>query len=279
MRPAGWLVVVLVRLGLAAGAPRTADERLLRAMERELSGQEAAHKVHRSHHGHRARHQPHGTLPPPAEIRCYCSLPACLTTGYMCQSMVGSCFSETVETDQRVHTRHGCLELLSRHKQRICERLHSENKADSRLRCCTEDMCNIVDDAPVSVDLDARISGPGNGSRVPLPTPPAELLSLGGGRQHQQHSQQRSGELWLRAATIAVPIAGLFILSGLVLLAVRMLRRESKPQYQYAKAPLCLEPAAGGAVGVRVGLAPAAHPATAVPVHCVVTPVDWQTDR
>ena len=49
-----------------------------------------------------------------AEIRCYCSLPACLTTGYMCQSMVGSCFSETVETDQRVHTRHGCLELLSR---------------------------------------------------------------------------------------------------------------------------------------------------------------------
>ena len=41
---------------------------------------------------------------------------------------------------------------FSRHKQRICERLHSENKADRRLRCCTEDMCNIAGDAAVALD-------------------------------------------------------------------------------------------------------------------------------
>ena len=117
-----------------------------------------------------------------------------------------------------------------------------------------------------------------------VPTPPAQLFSVAGGRA------QPAGQLWLRAATIAVPIAGLFILAFLVLLAVRMLRRETKPQYQYAKAPLCLEPAptraseaAGAAVAERVGAAGAAvtgrvgatpapcHPGA--PVHCV-----WRSD-
>ena len=68
MRPACWLLVAVVRLGLAAGAPRTADERLLQAMERELTGRD---KVHRSHHGHRVRHhnQPRGTLAPQGKLR------------------------------------------------------------------------------------------------------------------------------------------------------------------------------------------------------------------
>ena len=129
---------------------------------------------------------------------------------------------------------------------------------------------------------------------VPVPTPPAELLNLAGSRHQthqQQQQQQRSGELWLRAATIAVPIAGLFILAGLVLLAIRMLRRESKPQYQYAKAPLFQEPAlarsptgaavrapAGAGAGAgAAGVVPAVHHTT-VPVHCVVSGTDWQGD-
>jgi len=233
-------LVLLVRLALPVVSLRTAadgveifDSSIFSSVT-DMHDSTATHRLVRARHRLRHRPQHSGLIPHEAELRCYCNLPACITTGYMCQSMKSTCFSERVERGGRSHTRHGCLELLSRHKQHICERLHSENKADLRLRCCTEDMCNIAD----AVDVDIEITSGRTDSFRPALTPPPELVSRG--RHSSPPGGSTGGELWLRAATIAVPIAGLAILCVLVLLAVRMLRRETKlTQYQYAKAPLC----------------------------------------
>lgn len=48
------------------------------------------------------------------ELRCHCNLPVCVTTGYMCKSAMGTCFSEIVDRTDLSRSRHGCLELLSR---------------------------------------------------------------------------------------------------------------------------------------------------------------------
>lgn len=48
------------------------------------------------------------------ELRCHCNLPVCVTTGYMCKSAMGTCFSEIVDRTDLSKSRHGCLELLSR---------------------------------------------------------------------------------------------------------------------------------------------------------------------
>ena len=48
------------------------------------------------------------------ELRCHCNLPVCVTTGYMCKSAMGTCFSEIVDRNDLSRSRHGCLELLSR---------------------------------------------------------------------------------------------------------------------------------------------------------------------
>ena len=86
MKPASWLVLVLVRLGVAAGAPRTADESLLEEVQRELTGMgqgdayrlSSGHKLHRSHHSHRVRHRPRGTLAPEGKESCICFYPLSL---------------------------------------------------------------------------------------------------------------------------------------------------------------------------------------------------------
>ena len=49
------------------------------------------------------------------ELRCHCNLPVCVTTGYMCKSAMGTCFSEIVDRTDLSKSRHGCLELLTRY--------------------------------------------------------------------------------------------------------------------------------------------------------------------
>ena len=72
-------------------------------------------------------------------------------------------------------------ESFCRHKQRICERLHSENKADQRLRCCTEDMCNIAGDAAVALELDRRTARVKNSSLGEYCGPCRPQLTRAGG--------------------------------------------------------------------------------------------------
>ncbi|XP_071442961.1 uncharacterized protein [Hetaerina americana] len=59
-------------------------------------------------------------LRPAADIRCYCNLPRCVTTGYMCKSASGVCFSDIADrTDVELAT-HGCIELLPSSRQGVC---------------------------------------------------------------------------------------------------------------------------------------------------------------
>lgn len=82
------------------------------------------------------------------------------------------------------------------------------------LICCTLDMCNYRDSYELSVIIeqapDRRGSTDGISSK----------------RTHETPKPQK--DLWFKAAVIAVPIAGGFILILLVLLAVRMLRTDSR---------------------------------------------------
>lgn len=49
-------------------------------------------------------------------VRCFCNLPQCVTTGYMCKSSGGVCFSDLQDHPHPRSTvyggRHGCAELL-----------------------------------------------------------------------------------------------------------------------------------------------------------------------
>lgn len=51
------------------------------------------------------------------DVRCFCNLPACVSTGYMCKSKAGGCFSDLLGHSKPgspfYRGRHGCLELLT----------------------------------------------------------------------------------------------------------------------------------------------------------------------
>lgn len=54
-------------------------------------------------------------------MRCYCNLPACITTGYMCKSAGRGCFSDLVDHVDVYRARHGCLDLLDSDRQQQCK--------------------------------------------------------------------------------------------------------------------------------------------------------------
>ncbi|KAK3908179.1 BMP and activin membrane-bound inhibitor-like protein [Frankliniella fusca] len=58
---------------------------------------------------------------PAGVVRCYCNLPACITTGYMCKSAGRGCFSDLVDHVDVYRARHGCLDLLDSDRQRQCK--------------------------------------------------------------------------------------------------------------------------------------------------------------
>ncbi|XP_076055667.1 uncharacterized protein LOC143033915 [Oratosquilla oratoria] len=202
-----------------------------------------------------------------SEIRCHCNLPVCVSTGYMCKSAGGACFTQyTPVQGSQQHPRNpsqyqtlssvpslGCLHLLHQDLQDIC-RQKSRQKAsldqntppgsallvekavenlpkgsinqgkslEEDLRCCGQDMCNYQDTP---------------GSRVE-------------GRSHDtikagKQDTSVMGSVWFQTATVAVPVAGCIILVLLVLMAARILAKDSKRHrtYQvcgdhYVKTPL-----------------------------------------
>jgi len=48
------------------------------------------------------------------DVRCFCNLPVCVTTGYMCKSQGAGCFSDLEDYPDVYKARHGCLEMLDR---------------------------------------------------------------------------------------------------------------------------------------------------------------------
>lgn len=168
-----------------------------------------------------------------AEVRCHCNLPRCVTLGYMCKSLLGACFTNNTPapthaytSNHKLHHRwapmHGCVELLPGDRHAECVRKGGVRppqgvlaltpapstpppQPDPALTCCRHDMCNYRD-----IDMYIQVDGDGH---TDMKRQDSELETL-----------------WFRAATIAVPIAGGFILIVLVLLASKMLAKENKRQ-------------------------------------------------
>ncbi|KAK8760622.1 hypothetical protein V5799_028111, partial [Amblyomma americanum] len=155
------------------------------------------------------------------DIRCHCNLAPCVSTGYMCKSELGLCFSESgvqmtssLNAASTTAPRHGCVDLLadvSGDANYGCQ-APAEGAPPSPLleapllegrQCCSEDMCNFQRDFPEPGASESRTRG-----------------------GDQQGSLTRL--VWFRAAVIAVPIAGGSVLVLLVLLAARLLRKDSE---------------------------------------------------
>ncbi|XP_035688850.1 BMP and activin membrane-bound inhibitor homolog [Branchiostoma floridae] len=152
-----------------------------------------------------------------AEIRCYCNTPTCVTTGYMCKSELGICYSDLVG-DYRKHSppEHGCIDHRPESRSPA---LCPDGPADGHSRdwplvqCCREDMCNYNDLPGMTFQTSSDRTDHERRSDW-SPVGPDELPS--------------SSAIWFRAAVIAVPITGAVILSFLVFVAIRMLRNEDK---------------------------------------------------
>lgn len=157
-----------------------------------------------------------------ADIRCHCNLAPCVSTGYMCKSELGLCFSESVQmTSSALNPaattapRHGCVDLLADVADEVNYGCKEPDGASSPIleaplssegrQCCSDDMCNFQRD----------FQEPGA----------SESRTRGGG---EQHASSLTRLVWFRAAVIAVPIAGGSVLVLLVLLAARLLRKDSE---------------------------------------------------
>lgn len=173
------------------------------------------------------------------EIFCHCNLAACVSTGYMCKSRQELCFWDQasawpsdVTGSGPYHWRYGCVDLLADSEARSYKSAGLQDVGDAvghsapherwdcnaslgdevtggarvHRRCCNHDMCNF--------DKDYRDGAPGSHSGRDFGEPIIAAGSL-------------TRLLWFRAAVIAVPITGGFVLVLLVLLASRLLRRDA----------------------------------------------------
>lgn len=167
-----------------------------------------------------------------AEIRCYCNLPSCVNTGYMCKSAHNLCFSDNENggySNDLFRSRHGCLEYLNDQKRALCRvkgrSLRLSSRTPFKVFCCEEDMCNYGN----SVDVNIQVHTRDNHS---FPEGIYDYDDEYFINSNNVREGSLEGGLWFRAAVIAVPIAGSCILVILILLAVRMLRKDSRRQQQ-----------------------------------------------
>lgn len=170
-------------------------------------------------------------------VRCFCNLPSCVGTAYMCKSSGGGCFSELLDqgSNHGAFPRddykglHGCVELLNdRNQRKWCENndgsssktnYRKRNQSKSLLLCCYHDMCNHADSPETKVLL--------NDTVLSASTNESDNRSVDSIGIKQDTVLYTESEVWFRAATIAVPICGVVILLVLIILAVKLLRTES----------------------------------------------------
>ncbi|GAB1603441.1 BMP and activin membrane-bound inhibitor homolog [Argonauta hians] len=173
------------------------------------------------------------------EIRCHCNESGCVSTGYMCKSHSGTCYTlvHTEQSQSNTETEvsvHGCVDGLRMAHRSLCNSALTEETRQKTnrllvgssssslpflLRCCQKDMCNYMK----KID------------RLHFVTNTQSNESILRGRKQNQMSytgnypeRNENADLWFKAAVIAVPIAGGFILIVLVLVAVRMLRSDGQ---------------------------------------------------
>lgn len=163
-------------------------------------------------------------------VRCFCNWPSCVSTGYMCKSSMGGCFSDLLSHSRSssYRGRHGCIESLTQsERQKWCEMDSTEVLEDSQgqkpslkrpklFLCCYHDMCNHVDSPQTKTLLNSTMN---------------EIMAEETGQKVPNRSEQllySNSEVWFRAATIAVPICGAVILFVLIALAIKLLRSENR---------------------------------------------------
>ncbi|XP_069110504.1 BMP and activin membrane-bound inhibitor homolog [Argopecten irradians] len=180
------------------------------------------------------------------EIRCYCNEPGCISTSYMCKSPLGMCYSLVSREGETKRTTQGCVDSLVRQQQNLCSGEALEQMRGNRpstewplLHCCKVDMCNYnydKNDYTENVNIVMNAAKVNNSSHHRAVDKEVNMVAPPGGHVPYAipDSDDRRGEsdLWFKAAVIAVPIAGGFILILLVLLAVRMLRTDSRRHRQ-----------------------------------------------
>ncbi|CAG9786575.1 unnamed protein product [Diatraea saccharalis] len=149
-------------------------------------------------------------------VRCYCNTAQCVSTGYMCRSPSdGGCYSELAPRRTH-HARHGCLHHLAETENEALSRCQNSPVAGrpppsgehSLLLCCFRDMCNH-EDSPLST------------ARLNFTSGDVDTNSVASERGGY------NGEVWFKAATIAVPVCGALILFLLVAVAVRLLKADA----------------------------------------------------
>lgn len=143
----------------------------------------------------------------------------------MCKSN-SACFSELAPQGDLSRSIQGCVELIHQSKQELClTRMHAAKLLPVKspfLLCCAEDMCNYID----NLDLHIQVNTKANHSHGP---PGSDDRGFYFGNNQDIALRH---DLWFKAAVIAVPIAGGFILILLVLLAMHMLRKDTRRQRQ-----------------------------------------------
>lgn len=169
----------------------------------------------------------------PEYVRCFCNLPACVSTGYMCKSSKGGCFSDLLNPVNQALSNnvyrgiHGCVELLNDMEQRdwcqtnitnMSKGTQKKKNEKSVLHCCYHDMCNHADNPETRGLLNETSPGDPNDN---------ENRFSDGSATRQDGSPYSESEVWFRAAIIAVPICGAVIVLALIILAIRLLRTES----------------------------------------------------
>ncbi|XP_013409167.1 BMP and activin membrane-bound inhibitor homolog [Lingula anatina] len=171
------------------------------------------------------------------EVRCYCNEPHCIATGYMCKSR-GQCFTQLMFDTTLSRSVHGCMESLSQSASAVCDRprdvARAQNPATQNpdmpiIMCCKEDMCNYMDSLDISILVSTRTNETTYKQEAKQDQRDGSSLLFPSEEKAHEKSNHPSieRELWFKAAVIAVPIAGGFILIMLVLLAVRMLKHDA----------------------------------------------------
>lgn len=121
------------------------------------------------------------------ELRCYCNESGCVSTGYMCKSAAGQCFTAVEVQGDKTRATHGCLDSVPLEHRGMCggrgavdggeAARHERHKEEvvkggtpaqagggakfPLLICCEEDMCNYIE----NLDLTNIVMAPkANGS-------------------------------------------------------------------------------------------------------------------
>ncbi|KAK3108919.1 hypothetical protein FSP39_018628 [Pinctada imbricata] len=163
----------------------------------------------------------------------------------MCKSASDMCYViKTFEGETPRHT-HGCVDTLVSQGQNLCDSadsgLYKEGVSPKGqvisqdgpvVRCCKEDMCNYNIDVIIHVQSNASSNEKSaDKNEKQNPAPPGTFIEYT--KPEVKNGGHPEKDLWFKAAVIAVPIAGGFILILLVLLAVRMLRADSRRHRQF----------------------------------------------